>query len=274
VPPASRGRPPDLKSAAGAAMPWRRVAHDKLAHSTTGKQGQEQAMTNIHLIGGEKGGVGKSLVSRLLAQYMIDNNLPFLGFDTDRSHGALLRFYSGYASPVLIDSYESLDAIVEAAAEVPERRILVDLAAQTQQSLGKWLDDAEVVELAQEHGLTLTWWHVMDAGRDSVDLLRQWLDQFGGRIKLVIVLNEVRGDRFEILEASGELDRAKALGASVISLRRLPDTTMQKIDQHGVSFWAAVNHADRAASGLGLLERQRVKVWLNRAYGELGSLAL
>src|SRR3977135_1271543 len=28
-------------------------------------------MTNIHLIGGEKGGVGKSLVARLLAQYMI-----------------------------------------------------------------------------------------------------------------------------------------------------------------------------------------------------------
>jgi cellulose biosynthesis protein BcsQ len=30
-------------------------------------------MTNIHLIGGEKGGVGKSVVARLLAQYFIDN---------------------------------------------------------------------------------------------------------------------------------------------------------------------------------------------------------
>ena len=27
-------------------------------------------MVNIHLIGGEKGGVGKSVVARLLAQYM------------------------------------------------------------------------------------------------------------------------------------------------------------------------------------------------------------
>ncbi|QIE26550.1 hypothetical protein SBC1_41740 (plasmid) [Caballeronia sp. SBC1] len=34
------------------------------------------------------------------------------------------------------------------------------------------------------------------------------------------------------------------------------------------------NHPDRAASGLGLPERQRVKVWLNRAYGEMGVLAL
>ena len=50
-------------------------------------------MTNIHLIGGEKGGVGKSVVARLLAQYFIDHSIPFLGFDSDRSHGALLRFY-------------------------------------------------------------------------------------------------------------------------------------------------------------------------------------
>ena len=231
-------------------------------------------MSYIHFIGGEKGGVGKSLVARVLAQYFVDRSIPFTGFDTDKSHGALLRFYADFAAPAVLDRHDSLDPIIEHALEDPQRRILVDLAAQTQQSLGKWLDDADVMGLAQENGLTLTWWHVMDAGRDSVDLLRQWLDQFGGRIKLVIVLNEVRGDRFEILEASGELARAEALGASVISLRRLPDTTMQKIDQHGVSFWAAVNHPDRAASGLGLLERQRVKVWLNRAYGEMGSLAL
>ena len=231
-------------------------------------------MSFIHFIGGEKGGVGKSLVARVLAQYFIDQNIQFVGFDTDKSHGALLRFYADFAAPAVLDQHDSLDPIIEQALEDPQRRVLVDLAAQTQQSLGQWLDDADVIGLAEEHGLTLTWWHVMDAGRDSVDLLRQWLDQFGGRIKLVIVLNELRGDRFEILDASGELARAEALGASVITLRRLPDATMQKIDRQSASFWAAINHPDRAAAGLGMLERQRVKVWLHRAYGELAKLAL
>ena len=76
-------------------------------------------MSIIHFIGGEKGGVGKSLVARVLAQYLIDHKLPFLGFDSDRSHGALLRFYAGFASPVVIDDYDSLDKVVEAAAENP-----------------------------------------------------------------------------------------------------------------------------------------------------------
>ena len=130
-------------------------------------------MANIHFIGGEKGGVGKSLVARVLAQYMIDKQLPFLGFDTDRSHGALMRFYSGYASPVVVDRYEALDAIVEAAVEQPERRILVDLAAQTHDPLVRWMDDSGVLNLADEMGSSIHYWHVMDTGKDSVDLLQE-----------------------------------------------------------------------------------------------------
>ncbi len=49
-------------------------------------------MAHIHFIGGEKGNVGKSRVSRILAQYLIDHEHPFIGFDTDKSHGALMHF--------------------------------------------------------------------------------------------------------------------------------------------------------------------------------------
>jgi len=231
-------------------------------------------MSHIHFIGGEKGGVGKSVVCRVLAQYFIDRGMPFRGFDTDRSHGALLRFYADFAQPAVLDRHDSLDPVIECALENPEQHVLVDLAAQTHQALTRWLTDSDVPGLAAESGLTLTWWHVMDSGRDSVDLLSQWLDQFGGKLDLVIVLNELRGDRFDILDASGQRQRAEALGAKIISLRRLPDTAMLKIDQQNASFWAALNHPDRASIGLGLLERQRVKVWLNNAYAELSKLEL
>lgn len=226
-------------------------------------------MTNIHLIGGEKGGVGKSLVARLLAQYMINNNIPFLGFDSDRSHGALLRFYSGYASPVLVDSYESLDAIVEAAAENPERRILVDLAAQTQERLTQWMDDSQLLEVAAELGLHIRYWHVMDGGKDSVDLLKRLLDRHGTRLYYVLVLNEVRGDDFRILDKSGEKERALGMGAAIVRVKRLHEASMMKIDASSVSFWAVANKSDAHTSGLGLLERQRVKGWLKHAFSEI-----
>jgi hypothetical protein len=114
----------------------------------------------------------------------------------------------------------------------------------------------------------------MDSGRDSADLLIKLLDQYGGRLPLVVVLNEVRGSDFSILESSGALARAKALGAAVMPLRRLQDATMQKIDAHSTSFWAASNRGDMDGSTLGLLERQRVKTWLHRAYEDIGRVGL
>jgi hypothetical protein len=230
-------------------------------------------MTQIHLIGGEKGGVGKSVVARLLAQYFIDREIPFLGFDSDRSHGALVRFYSGYASPVLIDRYESLDAIVEAATDHPERRILVDLAAQTQEPLTQWMEESQLLEVAPELGLQIRYWHVMDAGHDSVDLLKRLFDRFEKRLNYVIVLNQLRGDGFDILKTSGQLERARALNGTVISIKRLRDEAMSRIDANSSSFWAATQPEDKGGLRLGILERQRMKTWLKNSYDALGLAA-
>ena len=230
-------------------------------------------MTNIHLIGGEKGGVGKSLVARILAQYMIDKELPFLGFDTDRSHGALMRFYAGYASPILVDRYEALDSIIEAAVEQPGRRILVDLAAQTHDPLVKWMDDAGVVNLADEMSLDLHYWHVMDSGKDSVDLLKKLLDRFGTGLKYVLVRNQVRGNDFSVLEQSGEQARAQALGAKIVSVKRLHEGVINRIDSGSSSFWKAKS-AEKDSTGLGLMDRQRVKMWLRDAYREMDDVGV
>jgi hypothetical protein len=226
-------------------------------------------MANVHFIGGEKGGVGKSLVARVLAQYLIDKQLPFLGFDTDRSHGALMRFYSGYASPVLVDKFETIDAIMEAAVDQPDRRVVVDLAAQTHELLVKWMDESGVLDLADETGFVIHYWHVMDAGKDSVDLLKKLFDRFGERLSYVLVLNQIRGDDFAILSQSGEYERARALGAKFVSLKHLNDGTINKIDATSSSFWAAQNSADKATTGLGLMDRQRVKTWLRDTYQQL-----
>lgn len=229
-------------------------------------------MATIHLVGGEKGGVGKSVVARLLAQYMIDREIPFLGFDTDRSHGSLLRFYNGFASPTVIDNYESLDTIIETASAQPEQRILVDLAAQTHFPLAQWIEESGVLELTEELGISICYWNVMDSGKDCVDLLRKLLDQFGSRLNYVLVQNQIRDDNFNILEFSGVKDRALDLNARVITLKRLHAPVMTKIDSNSYSFWAAKNKDAESLNALGLLERQRVKIWLNHAYKEIESV--
>jgi hypothetical protein len=231
-------------------------------------------MGTIHFVGGEKGGVGKSVMARILAQYFIDHGQPFLGFDGDRTHGALLRFYTTYASPRQIDDYQSLDRLVDLAVSEPARKLLVDLAAQTQLPLARWITESRLLELAPDLKLNLVYWHVMDNGFDSVELLRGFLDQFGQKIGLVLVLNQVRGERFDLLENSGQRVRALEMGAKTMSLQRLADVTMQKIDANSRSFWAAMNNGAGPDATLGLLEQQRLWVWMKRAYEEIDRIGV
>ena len=229
-------------------------------------------MSSIHLVCGEKGGVGKSVLARLIAQYCIDRAIPFTALDGDRSHGALLRFYNDFSSSIDLDHYESADEIVHHALE-SERVVLVDLGAQSNKALQRWISDNGLVELCQEMNMPLLFWHVMDDGKDSVDLLEQLLGRFGDTVSYVVVKNKGRGNRFSIFENSNAKEKAMAVDAHIIELDQLYPGTMNKIDEINSSFWAAANNREpQAGRCLNLLERRRVKIWLENGYRTLDEL--
>lgn len=234
-------------------------------------------MRSLNFIGGEKGGVGKSVTARLLAQYFIDHNRPFVGFDTDRSHASFSRFYADYASPVVIDSYESLDAVAtvfeDEAGETAPRSVVVDLAAQTAAPLARWVNDSDLLGLLAEMGVAVNFWHLADAGKESVDLLDRLVDTYGGGPNYIVVKNLGRGSDFSLLDASPAMHKAQALGAQVVSLAQLHEASMRKIDRQNASFWSAVN-GRTGPDALGLLERQRLKTWLRGTYATLDGLPL
>ncbi len=109
----------------------------------------------------------------------------------------------------------------------------------------------------------------MDSGKDSVDLLKQHLDRFGARLGHVLMLDPLRGEDFGILERSGLKEAALALGARIVHIRRLHETVINKIDAGSTRFWAAKNRSAIDGTGLGILERQRVKMWVNHAYEQI-----
>jgi hypothetical protein len=233
-------------------------------------------MSSLNFIGGEKGGVGKSVVARVLAQYFIDKSQPFTGFDTDRSHTTFTRFYQDFASPVVVDSYESLDAIAMAFEETQEgarQSVIVDLAAQTAAPVARWIADSDLFSVMADLGVTVNFWHIADAGKDSVDLLDRLIDTYGAGPNYFVVKNQGRGTDFSQLEQSSALKKAVQVGARVLNLGLLQEASMRKIDRQNASFWAALNRPSGADS-LGLLERQRVKNWLKKTYETFDTVAL
>lgn len=226
-------------------------------------------MSNIHFIGGEKGGVGKSMTSRLLAQYLIDANREFIGLDSDQSHATFSRFYRDYSASLLVNDYHSLDQMIILAEEHPEADLIIDLAAQTAQPLGKWIDESDALTLFQELGNKVFLWHVMDDGADSVQLLNSLLDRYPQEfIQFVVVNNLGRGDDFTPFIQSSTYQKAEARGAVFITLAKLQPQLAQAIDFSNTSFWGAANNT----AVMNIIERSRVRVWLKSNYAQFDKL--
>jgi hypothetical protein len=228
-------------------------------------------MSAIHFIGGEKGGVGKSVVARLLAQFCIDRGIPYTAFDADPSHGALMRFYAGYCRAVDLSSFDSADEVFTHACEDGSRRVLVDLPAQSERPLAAWMEASGIVELAGECKLPIVFWHVMDDGKDSLAMLGRLLGRYGESASYCVVKNLGRGKDFSMFDASAVRGEAERLKATILELPELHPPVMQKIDRADASFWAAVN-GPGPNDTFTRLDRQRVRVWLYRIYERLANV--
>ncbi len=227
-------------------------------------------MSTLHLVGGEKGGVGKSVVARVLAQYFIDEQCSFAAVDADISHGALARYYADYTQPVDLESFASADQIMDRALGA-DRRVLVDLPAQSTRKLGQWISSGDVLGLAREMDVRLVFWHVTDGGYDSVQQLQRLLDDFGAAFSYVVVQNQGCSSEFAQLAASPTMAALERAGGRVIELPKLDSAAMYEIDRHGSSFWAAANIAE-GERALPPMQRRRTKLWLSNCYHALSAV--
>ena len=228
-------------------------------------------MSKIHFVGGDKGGVGKSVVARLLAQWCLDRQLAFAAIDADVSHGALLRHYGSYTRSVDLSRHESADEILNLAID-GDRRVIVDLPAQGDRLLAAWISEAGVLELARESAVDVVFWHVLDDGKDAVTTLQRLLERHGRGARYVIVENMGRGTDFSLFDRSPARSLANELGAMVIRLPELHTPAMRKIDRTDSSFWAAVHNPDFAPDSFNRMDRQRIKVWMQAVYDEFARL--
>src|SRR5947208_16555417 len=89
---------------------------------------------------GEKGGVGKTTVARILADFLNSRKTTFRAFDAEGELGQLLRFHKNETASVDVGDAASIAPVLDYVMDGAGRRIaLVDLGARSGEDLKNWL---------------------------------------------------------------------------------------------------------------------------------------
>ena len=225
-------------------------------------------MATIHLVDGEKGGVGKSFVTRAMIQYGIDRELPFVAVETDRSNPDVNRVYKEKCQFAVFSEDEkqagNADRIFEMAMEQP---VIVSLPSQVNRAVTTWIENNQLLQIGIEYDVSFCKWFVTNGEYDSIRLFQASLDYYGENMTHVLVRN------FGLCDEWSQVDNDKSLqkliakyGVKVIDFPKLGYQERYLINQKQLRFDDATKSKD-----LTVLGRQRVVNFLKNAYEQFDS---
>lgn len=225
-------------------------------------------MTTIHLVDGEKGGVGKSFVTRTMIQYALDRSLPFVAVETDRSNPDVNRVYPDVCSFAVFSEDEKqaskADRIFEMALE---KSVIVSLPSQVNRAVTTWISENQLLDLGSEHGVSFCKWFVTNGEFDSVRLFQSSLDYYKGQMNHILVKNMGLCDEWSPMENDELLQKQiKKYEVKVIDFPKLGHTERYLINRHQLRFDDARENRE-----LSILGRQRIVNFLKAAYAAFDS---
>lgn len=220
-------------------------------------------MATIHLIDGEKGGVGKSFVARTMIQYSLDRDLPFVAVETDRSNPDVSRVYKDMCQFAIFSEDEKqadqADSIFDMAINQP---VIVSLPSQVNLAVTDWIEHNQLFELGDEHGVSFCKWFISNGEYDSVRLFQSSLKHYGHSITHILVRNFGLCDEWFQLDEDELLQKLiTKYQVKVIDFPKLAHRERYLINQHQLRFDDA-----RVSNELTILGKQRVVNFLKSAY--------
>jgi hypothetical protein len=224
----------------------------------------------VILIGADKGGVGKTTVSRTLLDYFNTNQVRARAFDTEVPRGTLKRFYPDLTDIVDVtyvpDQMKIFDTIH--SAQVPVT--LIDIRAGLLSPTLRALRDIGFIDAAKKDQLTFAVFHILGPSIASLDEIAETAAYLGDA-RYFMVKNFINDTHFFEWEEATHASYFKSIkGAVEIIVPKLGEMAMEQVDHASSPFlnFAANKKPNGDPASYSFVLRGYVRHWLNNVYTE------
>lgn len=199
------------------------------------------------LVGADKGGVGKTTISRALLDFFARKNVLTRAFDTENPRGSLKRFYPAITEVIDLENVAHQMKVLDTMETANVPVTLVDLKAG---GLSYALDIFErigVLEAARNNQFTLGLFHIVGSSIASLDEIGE-ISKYLNGIEYVVTRNFINETNFfEWDQTTHRKYFANLPKAQEIDIPKLNEMAYEQIDLSGVTFKDFIEN--RAADG-------------------------
>jgi hypothetical protein len=208
----------------------------------------------LDLILNGKGGVGKSFFATNFVQYLKDQTVEHIAFDTDNENSTLKRFHPD-AHFVDLSKPASIDGLF---SELDGHSLaVVDCRAASTDIFLDYFTELNVFDVLRELDASLTLISPVNHEPDSVKQIQLLTERLGDNAEYVIVKNHSFSEQFAIYEKSKTRSRLLTeLDGREIQMPKLNDWLVVGLNQTGCTITAALRH-----SQFSVMDRQRLRNW-------------
>jgi hypothetical protein len=230
----------------------------------------------VIVVGADKGGVGKTTVSRTLLDYFNANNIPTRAFDTESPRGTLKRFHPEITEIVDLtttsDQMKIFDTLNAASPSVTVIDVRAGLMSPTLASLR----DIGFLDAARSGQITFAVFHMLGPSIASLDEIAETANFMQGA-KYFLVKNFVNDTHFfEWDKKTYDLYFRKIGDATELSIPKLNEMAFEQVEVASVPFlkFVANKGVNDEAADYSFVLRGYVRHWLMNVWQEFDRIKL
>lgn len=219
----------------------------------------------IYIIGGSKGGVGKSFCCIALIDTLLTQEKSVLLIESDTSNPDVYKMYKDELSVVVIDLdiADGWIELVNSCEAHPDSVVIVNTAARNNKGVAAYSEtlNSTLEELKRK---LITFW-VINRQRDSLELLKEYMDAIPHEIH--IVLNSYFGEanKFELFHESKIRKSILDRDGRILVLPELADRVSDDLYSKRLSIKEALETLPLGNKA----ELMRWKKLVNSSFGEI-----
>lgn len=215
------------------------------------------------LVGADKGGVGKTTLSRALLDFIARKDVPARAFDTEYPRGSLKRFHPDITEVIDFTDVADQMKVLDTLDSTDARVTLIDLKAGNLSLSLDTFDRIGVLDAARNGQFNLGLFHVVGSSIASLEEISELARYING-MEYIVARNAVNDTNFfEWDQKTYKKYFSRLNSAHEIDIPKLNEMAYEQVDLAGLTFKDFIDNkgANGAAGNHSFVLRGYVRKW-------------